>query len=552
MYRYDAFDSALVARRVAQFRDQTERFLRGELTEDEFRPLRLQNGLYLQKHAPMLRVAIPYGLVSSPQLRTLAQIARQYDRGYGHFTTRQNIQFNWPTLESVPEILALLATVEMHAIQTSGNCVRNTTSDPLAGVAADEIVDPRPWCELIRQWSTLHPEFAHLPRKFKIAVTGATVDRTAALVHDIGAQAVRNATGEVGFRILAGGGQGRTPMLGYAIREFLPAAELLNYFDAILRVYNLHGRRDNKYKARIKILVKELTPAEFTRQVEAEWERLRGGPGTVPQSEIARLAAHFADPPYRDFARDSVACRAAIADSRPFSRWVERNVRRHQRKGYAIVTLSLKRTGTPPGDVTAAELDSIAELAERYSFGEARITHEQNLVLADVLQNDLYTLWGRLKGLGFATPNIGLLTDIVCCPGGDFCSLANARSIPIAEAIERRFDDLDYLHDLGDLELNMSGCMNACGHHHVGNIGILGVDKNGDEWYQISVGGAQGNEASLGKVIGPSFSAADVPDVIVRLVDVYVESRHEDERFIETVRRIGLAPFKERVYAAAH
>jgi len=552
VYRYDAFDSALVARRVAQFRDQTERFLRGELTEDEFRPLRLQNGLYLQKHAPMLRVAIPYGLVSSPQLRTLAQIARQYDRGYGHFTTRQNIQFNWPTLESVPEILALLATVEMHAIQTSGNCVRNTTSDPLAGVAADEIVDPRPWCELIRQWSTLHPEFAHLPRKFKIAVTGATVDRTAALVHDIGAQAVRNATGEVGFRILAGGGQGRTPMLGYAIREFLPAAELLNYFDAILRVYNLHGRRDNKYKARIKILVKELTPAEFTRQVEAEWERLRGGPGTVPQSEIARLAAHFADPPYRDFARDSVACRAAIADSRPFSRWVERNVRRHQRKGYAIVTLSLKRTGTPPGDVTAAELDSIAELAERYSFGEARITHEQNLVLADVLQNDLYTLWGRLKGLGFATPNIGLLTDIVCCPGGDFCSLANARSIPIAEAIERRFDDLDYLHDLGDLELNMSGCMNACGHHHVGNIGILGVDKNGDEWYQISVGGAQGNEASLGKVIGPSFSAADVPDVIVRLVDVYVESRHEDERFIETVRRIGLAPFKERVYAAAH
>jgi sulfite reductase (NADPH) hemoprotein beta-component len=552
VYRYDDFDSALVTRRVAQFRDQTRRFLRGELTEDEFRPLRLQNGLYIQKHAPMLRVAIPYGLLSTRQVRTLAQIARQYDRGYGHFTTRQNIQFNWPTLESVPDILALLATVEMHAIQTSGNCVRNTTSDPLAGVAADEIVDPRPWCELVRQWSTLHPEFAFLPRKFKIAVTGATVDRTAALVHDIGAQVVRNADGEVGFRVFTGGGQGRTPMIGYAIRDFLPASELLNYFDAILRVYNLHGRRDNKYKARIKILVKELTQAEFTRQVEAEWERLRGGPGTVPPEEIERLAAYFVDPDYRDFERDSVAYRAAIADSRPFSRWAARNVKRHKRKGYAVVTLSLKRTGTPPGDVTADEMDAIAELAERFSFGEVRVTHEQNVVLADVLQNDLHALWVRLQALGFATPNIGLLTDIVCCPGGDFCSLANAKSIPIAEAIQRRFDDLDYLYDLGDLELNMSGCMNACGHHHVGNIGILGVDKNGEEWYQISVGGAQGNQASLGKVIGPSFAAADVPDVIVRLVDVFVDNRHEDERFIETVRRIGLAPFKERVYAAAH
>jgi len=552
VYRYDEFDSALVTRRVAQFRDQTQRFLRGELTEDEFRPLRLQNGLYIQKHAPMLRVAIPYGLLSAVQLRTLAQIARQYDRGYGHFTTRQNIQYNWPTLESVPDILALLATVEMHAIQTSGNCVRNITSDPLAGVAADEIVDPRPWCELTRQWSTLNPEFAFLPRKFKIGITGATVDRAALRVHDIGAQAVRDERGEIGFRVLVGGGQGRTPMLAYTIREFLPAAELLNYFDAILRVYNLHGRRDNIYKARIKILVKELTPAEFTRQVEAEWARVRGGPGTVPDSEVARLTSHFTGPPYRDFARDSVAYRAAIADSRPFSRWAERNVQRHKRKGYAIVTLSLKRTGTPPGDVTAAELDAIANLAERYSFGEARVTHEQNLVLADVLQNDLHALWDDLKALGFATPNIGLLTDIVCCPGGDFCSLANAKSIPIAEAIQRRFDDLDYLHDLGDLELNMSGCMNACGHHHVGNIGILGVDKNGEEWYQISVGGAQGNDASLGKVIGPSFAAADVPDVIVRLVDVFVANRHEDERFIETVRRIGIAPFKERVYAAAH
>ncbi len=552
MYRYDAFDSALVTRRVAQFRDQTQRFLAGELTEDEFRPLRLQNGLYIQKHAPMLRIAIPYGLLSSTQLRALAQIARQYDRGYGHFTTRQNLQLNWPRLEEVPEILAELATVDMHAIQTSGNCVRNTTSDPLAGVAADEIVDPRPWCELIRQWSTLHPEFAFLPRKFKIAVTGATADRAATLVHDIGAQAVRNDRGETGFRIIVGGGQGRTPMLGHVIREFLPAPELLNYFDAILRVYNLHGRRDNKYKARIKILVKELTLAEFARQVEAEWERLRGGPGTVPDAEIARLAAHFTAPPYHDYARDSVAYRAAIADSRPFSRWAQRNVRSHKRKGYAIVTLSLKRTGTPPGDVTAGEMDAIADLADRFSFGEIRVTHEQNLVLADVTQNDLHALWVRLKALGFATPNIGLLTDIVCCPGGDFCSLANAKSIPIAEAIQRRFDDLDYLHDLGDLELNMSGCMNACGHHHVGHIGILGVDKNGEEWYQVSLGGAQGNDASLGKVIGPSFAAAEVPDVIARLVDVFVANRHADERFIDTVRRIGLAPFKERVYAATH
>ena len=552
MYRYDKFDSSLVAQRVAQFRDQTQRFLTGALTEDEFRPLRLQNGLYIQKHAPMLRVAIPYGHLSSAQLRVLAQIARQYDRGYGHFTTRQNLQYNWPRLEETPEILALLATVEMHAIQTSGNCVRNTTSDPFAGVAADEIVDPRPWCELIRQWSTLHPEFAFLPRKFKIAVTGATRDRTAALVHDIGAQAVRDAGGDVGFRVIVGGGQGRTPMIGHAIREFLPAPELLNYFDAILRVYNRYGRRDNKYKARIKILVKELTPAEFARQVETEWEHARGGPGTVPDAEIARLAAHFPDPAYRDFPRDSVAYRAALADSRPFSRWAERNVHPHKRKGYAIVTLSLKRTGTPPGDATAVEMDAIADLADRFSFGEVRVTHEQNLVLSDVLQNDLDALWGRLKALGFATPNIGLLTDIVCCPGGDFCSLANAKSIPIAEGIQRRFDDLDFLHDIGEMEINMSGCMNACGHHHVGHIGILGVDKNGSEWYQVSLGGSQGLQASLGKVIGPSFAAAEVPDVITQLIDVYVAHRHADEAFIDTVRRIGQDPFKERVYATAH
>jgi sulfite reductase (NADPH) hemoprotein beta-component len=552
MYRYDDFDRDLVHRRVAQFRDQTRRFLAGELSEDEFRPLRLQNGLYIQKHAPMLRIAIPYGVLSTAQLRTLAHVARRYDRGYGHFTTRQNLQLNWPSLADVPDILAELAKVEMHAIQTSGNCVRNITSDPLAGVAADEIVDPRPWSEVIRQWATLNPEFAFLPRKFKIAVSGATNDRTAILVHDIGVQAVRNEAGRTGFRVVVGGGQGRTPMIGHVIREFLPAAELLNYFDAILRVYNRYGRRDNLYKARIKILLKELTPAEFTRQVEVEWERLQGGPGTVPRGEIARLAAHFADPPYRDFARDSVAHRAAVADSRPFARWVERNVRAHKRRGYAIVTLSLKRTGTPPGDVTSSEMEAIAALADRYSFGEVRVTHEQNLVFADVVQSDLHVLWTQLKRLGFATPNVGLLTDIVCCPGGDYCSLANAKSIPIAEAIQRRFDDLDYVHDLGDLELNISGCMNACGHHHVGHIGILGVDKNGEEWYQVSLGGAQGNDASLGKVIGPSFAAAEMPEVVARLIGVYVERRHDDERFVDTVRRLGLEPFKERVYAPAH
>jgi sulfite reductase (NADPH) hemoprotein beta-component len=552
VYRYDEFDDALVRRRVAQFRDQTRRFLAGELSEDEFRPLRLQNGLYIQKYAPMLRIAIPYGILSTAQLRALAHIARKYDRGYGHFTTRQNLQLNWPKLEDVPDILADLAEVGMHAIQTSGNCVRNITSDPLAGVAADEVVDPRPWSELIRQWATLNPEFAFLPRKFKIAITGATVDRTAAPVHDIGAQAVRNAAGKTGFRVIVGGGQGRTPMIGHVIRDFLPAAEILNYFDAILRVYNRYGRRDNLFKARIKILVKELGAAEFARQVEAEWEHVRGGAGTVPREEFARLAAHFADPPYRELARDSVAYRAALADSRPFSRWAARNVRAHKRRGYAIVTLSLKRTGTPPGDVTSSEMESIAALADRYSFSEVRVTHEQNLVFADVLQADLYTLWTKLKALGFATPNVGLLTDIVCCPGGDFCALANARSIPIAEAIQRRFDDLDYLHDLGDLELNMSGCMNACGHHHVGHIGILGVDKNGEEYYQVSLGGSQGNDAALGKVIGPSFAAAEMPDVVARIIDVFVARRHPDERFIDTVRRIGLEPFKERVYAATH
>ena len=552
MYRYDSYDHRLVAERVVQFRDQTRRFLAGQLTEDEFRPLRLQNGLYIQKYAPMLRISIPYGVLSSTQLRKLAHIGRKYDRGYGHFTTRQNIQFNWPRLEDVPDILGELAAVEMHAIQTSGNCVRNITADHFAGIASDEIVDPRPYSELFRQWAAFHPEFAYLPRKFKIAVSGAPIDRAATLVHDIGAHAVRNAAGDIGFRVLVGGGLGRTPMIGHVIREFLPREEILNYFDAILRVYNRFGRRDNKFKARIKILVKDMTPEVFARHVETEWERLRGGPATVPDEEIARLSAAFSPPPYERLSGDDASFRAALADNRGFGNWVKRNVFPHKVPGYAAVTLSLKKTGVPPGDATSDQMDAVADLADAYSFGELRVSHEQNLIFTDVKQAALLALWGELKALGFATPNIGLLTDIVCCPGGDFCSLANAKSIPIAEAIQRRFDDLDYLYDIGEIDLNISGCMNACGHHHVGNIGVLGVDKNGSEWYQVSIGGAQGDSASLGKVIGPSFAAREMPDVVASLIEVYIERRHEDERFLDTVRRLGVEPFKERVYAAAH
>jgi sulfite reductase (NADPH) hemoprotein beta-component len=552
MYRYDSYDHRMVAERVAQFRDQTRRFLAGQLTEDEFRPLRLQNGLYIQKYAPMLRISVPYGVLSTTQLRKLAHIGRKYDRGYGHFTTRQNIQFNWPRLEDVPDILAELAEVDMHAIQTSGNCVRNITTDHFAGIAADEIVDPRPYAELFRQWAAFHPEFAYLPRKFKIAVSGSPADRAVTLVHDIGVHAIRNDAGEVGFRVLVGGGLGRTPMIGHVIREFLPRAEILNYLDACLRVYNRFGRRDNKFKARIKILVKDMTPAVFAQHVEADWERVRGGPASVPDEEIARIAAYFTAPPYETLPGEDVGFRAAVADNRAFGNWVKRNVFAHKVPGYAAVTVSLKKTGVPPGDATSDQMDAVADLADAYSFGELRISHEQNLVFADVKQSALLPLWSELKGLGFATPNIGLLTDIICCPGGDFCSLANAKSIPIAEAIQRRFDDLDYLYDIGEIDLNISGCMNACGQHHVGNIGVLGVDKNGSEWYQVSIGGAQGDKASLGKVIGPSFAAHEMPDVVASLIEVYVERRHEDERFIDTVRRLGLEPFKERVYATAH
>ncbi len=549
MYIYDEYDQKIVEDRVKQFRDQTRRYLAGELSDPEFLPLRLQNGLYIQRYAPMLRVAIPYGLISSRQMRKLAFIARQYDKGYAHFSTRQNVQFNWPELEDVPDILAHLAEVQMHAIQTSGNCIRNTTTDQFAGVAADEIVDPRPWCEIIRQWSTFHPEFAFLPRKFKIAVNGAAEDRAAIGVHDIGLNVVRNDAGEIGFRVLVGGGLGRTPMVGSEICAFLPWQHLLTYLDAILRVYNRYGRRDNKYKARIKILVKALTPEAFAEKVEAEWAHIKDGPATLTEQELERVATHFTAPAYESFSADDADYLAKRDSDKGFNNWALRNVTAHKVPGYAAVTLSLKPTAVAPGDATDKQLEAAADLAERYSFGELRVTHNQNLVLADVKQCDLYALWQECREQGFATPNIGLLTDIICCPGGDFCSLANAKSIPIAEAIQRTFDDLDYLHDIGDLDLNISGCMNACGHHHVGHIGILGVDKKGEEFYQVSLGGNSGRNASIGQILGPSFAADQMPEVIQKVIGVYLESRTDEEQFLDTFQRIGMAPFKERVYA---
>jgi len=549
MYIYEPIDQALVDQRVAQYRDQTRRFLAGELSEDEFRPLRLMNGLYVQRHAPMLRVAIPYGLLATRQVRMLAHIARKYDRGYGHFSTRQNIQYNWPKLEEVPDILADLASVQMHAIQTSGNCVRNTTSDQFAGVAHDEVIDPRPYCELIRQWSTFHPEFTFLPRKFKIAVSSSVEDRAATLVHDIGLHVLRNDAGEIGLRVIVGGGLGRTPMVGHVIREFLPRAELINYLDAILRVYNLHGRRDNKYKARIKILVKELTPARFAADVEAEWAHLKGGPAVVPDEEFARLEGAFLPPEYETLAASDAGFERKKIEDRAFARWVAQNTFGHKVPGYRAVTLSLKPYGgIPPGDATAEQIDAVADLADRYSFGEVRVSHEQNLILADVRQSDLYEVWQAAKQLGFATPNIGLLTNIIACPGGDFCSLANARSLPVAAAIQERFEDLDYVHDLGPIDLNISGCINACGHHHVGHIGILGVDKDNQEFYQVTLGGAQGNNAALGKVIGPSFSAAEIAPAVERIIEAFVDHRLDDESFIDTLRRVGPEPFKSRAY----
>ncbi|MCQ4290278.1 MULTISPECIES: nitrite/sulfite reductase [Stutzerimonas stutzeri subgroup] len=552
MYVYDQYDQHIIEDRVRQFRDQTRRFLAGELADEEFRPLRLQNGLYIQRYAPMLRVAVPYGLLSSTQVRKLAEIARHYDKGYAHISTRTNVQFNWPELEDVPEILAELATVQMHAIQTSGNCIRNTTTDQFAGVAKDELIDPRPWCEIIRQWSTFHPEFAFLPRKFKIAINGAVSDRAAIEVHDIGLEAVKNESGDLGFRVSVGGGLGRTPIVGSFINEFLPWQHLLSYLDAILRVYNRYGRRDNKFKARIKILVKALTPEVFAERVDAEWAHLKDGPTTLTEAEVQRVSKFFVDPEYKALEDQSAALAQLDAEHPGFARWRQRNVVAHKKPGYAAVTLSLKSTGVAPGDVTDKQLDAIADLADRYSFGEVRNSHEQNMILADVEQAKLFELWHELRELGLATPNIGLLTDIICCPGGDFCSLANAKSIPIAESIQRRFDNLDYLFDLGNIDLNISGCMNACGHHHVGHIGILGVDKKGAEFYQVSLGGSSGRDASLGQILGPSFAQDSMPDVIEKIINVYVEQRTEDEQFIDTYRRIGIDPFKERVYAANH
>ena len=549
MYRYDQYDHTIVRERIAQYADQVRRRLSDELAEDEFRPLRLQNGLYLQRHAYMLRVAVPYGLLSSKQMHMFADIARKYDRGYGHFTTRQNIQYNWINLEETPQILADLAAVEMHAIQTSGNCIRNITSDEFCGVAADELIDPRPYAEIMRQWSTFHPEFAFLPRKFKLAYNGATEDRAATAVHDIGFTLLTNAAGEIGMRVMVGGGMGRTPILGSAICDFLPWQHMLTYTEAIMRVYNQYGRRDNIYKARIKILVKAIGIEEFRRQVEAEWVDLKDGPSTLTNEELARVTSFFTSPAYETFAGDDEAITLRKSADRGFGNWARRNVKPHKIPGYAIVVLSLKKTGVPPGDATAEQMDFVADLAERFSFGEIRVTHEQNLVLADVKQADLPEVHALAKARGLATPNIGLLTDIICCPGGDFCSLANAKSIPIAAAIAEKFDNLDFQHDIGEIELNISGCINACGHHHVGNIGILGVDKDGAEWYQVSLGGAQGNHSAIGKIIGPSFSAHQMPTVIERLLQVYVRDRMENEPFIETVQRLGIAPFKEHVYA---
>jgi sulfite reductase (NADPH) hemoprotein beta-component len=554
MYIYDEYDNTILRQRIAQFRGQTERFLAGELPPEQFLPLRLQNGLYVQRLAPMLRINVPYGMINSKQLRKLAHIAHFYDKGYCHVSTRQNIQYNWPDLTEVPDILSELADVGMHGTQSSGNCIRNTTSDQFAGIAPDEVVDPRPYCEIIRQWSSFHPEFAFLPRKFKIAVTGSTQDRAAVQVHDIGLQLLLNDRGEIGFKVYVGGGLGRTPCIGAAIREFLPEEDLLSYLEAILRVYNLYGRRDNKFKARIKILVRALTPEVFAQKVEDEWQHLKDGYNKLTRAEIERAQGFFTAPAYEtiDNAAAQTTVNSQAADSLAFSKWLQRNVREHKIPGYAAVTLSLKPTGVAPGDITDSQLEVIADLADEFSFGEARTTHEQNIVLADVKKTALFNLWQKAKAAGFATPNIGTITDIICCPGGDFCSLANAKSIPIAEAIQRQFEDLDYVYDLGDIDLNISGCMNACGHHHVGHIGILGVDKSGKEFYQVQLGGNAGNDASLGDVLGPSFSAMEMPSVIQKIVDVYLTNRTDEELFIDTYRRIGAAPFKEKVYAKAH
>jgi sulfite reductase (NADPH) hemoprotein beta-component len=550
MYRYDEFDSAIVQNRVEQFREQVNRRLSGELTEDQFKPLRLMNGVYLQLHAYMLRVAIPYGTLSANQLRTLADVARRYDKGYGHFTTRQNIQFNWPALKDIPDLLAELATVEMHAIQTSGNCIRNVTADQYAGVAAGEVEDPRVYAEIIRQWSTLHPEFSFLPRKFKVAVTGCREDRAAVAVHDVGLRMTRNEAGEPGFEVLVGGGQGRTPVIAKTIRNFLPKRHLLSYLEAVLRVYNQLGRRDNAFKARIKILVNSVGAEEFARRVEDEWQAMPDQELDLPDGELERIQAYFAPPAYEDLPDDPPAYAAWRRHDPDFARWVQANVARHKQPGYAIVNVSLKPAGGAPGDATAAEMEAVAELADRFALGEIRVTHEQNLTLPDVRQEDLYELWQELKHHGLATANVGLISDIIACPGLDYCSLANARSIPVAQRIQERFADLDRQHDIGELKVKISGCINACGHHHVGHIGILGVDKKGEEFYQLTIGGSADENASLGEIVGKGFAYDEVVDAVETLVDAYLENRQAGEAFLETYRRVGAEPFREKLYAA--
>ncbi|MGE0714542.1 MAG: nitrite/sulfite reductase [Alphaproteobacteria bacterium] len=552
MYRYDDFDRGFIAERVAQFRDQVARRLAGDLSEDEFKPLRLMNGLYLQLHAYMLRIAIPYGTLSSTQMRKLAEVARRWDRGFGHFTTRQNIQLNWIRLEDAPDAIAALAEVDMHAIQTSGNCIRNVTADQYAGVAADEIEDPRIWAEIIRQWSTLHPEFTFLPRKFKIAVTGAELDRAAIRVHDIGLRLRRDDRGAVGFEVVVGGGLGRTPLIGKTIREFLPKDDLLAYLEAVMRVYNALGRRDNIYKARIKILVHDIGAEKMAEMVEEELAAVKaeGMPALDPDL-VANIRGHFAPPAYAPAPEAPPEVALLERVDREFARWRRTNTAPHREPGYVIVNLSLKPVGRPPGDASADEMDAVADLADRFSLGELRVAHEQNLVLPHVRQQDLPALWAAAKAIGFATPNIGYLTDIIACPGMDYCALATARSIPVAQRISERFRDLDRLHDIGGLRLNISGCINACGHHHVGHIGLLGVDKNGEEFYQITVGGSAEEETAIGRIIGPAVSSEDVVDAVERLVEAYVEMRGPGEPFLDAWRRLGPAPFKERVYAAA-
>jgi sulfite reductase (NADPH) hemoprotein beta-component len=560
MYQYNYADQTLVEERVAQFRDQTERFLAGELPEEQFLPLRLQNGLYIQRYAPMLRIAVPYGLLATYQLRKLAEITRKYDKGYGHFTTRTNIQLNWPKLEEVPDILAELASVQMHAIQTSGNCIRNTTTDPYAGIHKEEIADPRPYCEIIRQWSTFHPEFAFLPRKFKIAIIGTANDRAATQVHDVGLHLKTNDAGELGFEVLVGGGLGRTPVIGKVINEFLPRQHLLSYLDAILRVYNLHGRRDNKYKARIKILVESMGGPAFAKLVDAEWEaHIKDGPLTLTDANFATASSFFTEPNYKvfDALQTQAELQQTLDNDKDFANWYQQNTVAHKVAGYRAVVISLKAglvngSYVPSGDISESQMDALADLADKYNFGELRSTYQQNLVFSDVQTKQLYELWQQLSDLHLARPNINTLTDMIVCPGWDYCSLANATTHNIAEQIEKQFDNLDYLYDLGEIRLNMSGCMNACAHHHTGDIGILGVDKKGEHWYQISLGGNSSNDAKIGKILGKAVPADDVATTLQKILDVYLEQRvsneHDVESFGDLVDRVGIAPFKEKVY----